>query len=322
MNTLWIGDRAAPKGTQRRSLRQTPSLSEIALQQFEQKTYDAVVLDCRGGCPYSVPHILSASALFRTADVRFCVFGGSVMLKTDDWLLRCDGSAEVALAELEKAGKTKNTGVKPDGLKQSWKSPALAPLQHPPGTLLMIDVLGSQSRIGCTTQSLQFYHYFATLGFRPAIIISSEQASVLQRLMEGKQIGDTLVIDGVTFVTSVQGGYDCFIHDAGCIDGAKAAAAQNADYCVLVAGIKPWEASAAVAALTSLRGVRRLLTVVSYGDEESKSQMQALMQKTGHSGTSIAAPWQPNPFKPTSLGCYEAIRPILETMLKEEELCV
>ena len=96
----------------------------------------------------------------------------------------------------------------------------------------------------------------------------------------------------------------------------------NILYCVLVAGIKPWEVSATVAALASLRGVRRLLTVVSYGDEEGRDQMRALMQKAGLSDTSIAAPWQPNPFKPSSLGCYEAIRPILETMLKEEELCV
>lgn len=320
MNTLWIGDGKPPSGTKGRSFRQTPSLSEIALQQLEHKTFDAVVLDCRDRCPYSAPHILSASALFCAASVRFCVLGGCMGPLTDAWMIRCDGSAELAL---EKLGKTKGPRKQQstEAVRQKRKASVLAPLQRPVGTFLTIDVLGSQARIGCTTQCLQLFHYFSALGFQPAVVATPDQVSTLQRLMGGTQADDALLIDDVAFVTSAQSRYDCYIRDVGCIDGAKAFAAQNADYCVLVAGIKPWEVSAAVTALTSLHDVRRLLTVASYGDEESKKQIQALMQKTGRSGVAITAPWQPNPFIPTSLGCYEAIRPILETMMKEEIIC-
>lgn len=320
MNTLWIGDRKPPSGTKGRSFRQTPSLSEIALQQLDRKSFDAVVLDCRDGCPYSAPHILSASALFCAASIRFCVLGSHMEPLTDAWMIRCDGSAELALEKLEKTerqGKQQST----EAALQKRKASALAPLQRPVGTLLTVDVLGSQARIGCTTQCLQLFHYFSALGFQPAVVATPEQVSILQRLMGGTQAGDALLIDGIAFVTSVQSRYDCYIRDVGCIDGAKAVAAQNADFCVLVAGIKPWEVSATVAALTSLHDIRRLLAVASYGDEESKTQVQALMRKTECSGVAITAPWQPNPFVPTSLGCYEAIRPTLKTMIKEEEVC-
>lgn len=321
MRILWISDGTPPKGTEGRTFRVTPSLSALAIQAEECKTFDAVVLDCRNACPYSLPHILSAAALFRVSSIRLCVLGGSMKLKTDEWLLHCDGSPELALDGLQKLETEEKLPQRVKRSRPIHESPAIPTIQHRPGALLMLDVLGSQSRIGCTTQCLQLFHYFSALGFQPAIITTPEQASVLQRLMGGNQAGDALLIDGIAFVTSVQSRYDCYIRDAGCIDEGKAAAAGNADFCVLVAGIKPWELTSTVTALALLRGVSRLFTVVSFGGNESEQQIQALLQKVGHSCPAIAAPWQPNPFTPTAIQCYEALRPILETMMKEEELC-
>ena len=321
MRILWISDAAPPKGAEGRSFRATPSLSALAIQSIECKTFDAAVLDCRNTCPYSVPHILSAADLFRVASIRLCVLGGSMRLNTNDWLLHCEGAPELALEGLQKLEIAKKPSKRSEKSRSVQMSPAIPTLPHPPGALVMIDVVGSQARIGCTTQCLQLFHYFSALGFQPAIITTPMQASVLQRLMGGNQVGDTRSIDGVAFVTSVQSRYDCYIRDVGCIDESNAAAAQNADICVLAAGIKPWEISSTVAALTLLQGVSRLLTVVSFGGDDSEQQMQALLQKAGHFCPAINAPWQPNPFTPTAIHCYEALRPILETMMKEEELC-
>lgn len=321
MRILWISDGTPPKGTEGRSFQTTPSLSALAIQAGECKTFDAVVLDCSSACPYSVPHILSAAALFRVAGVRLCVLGGSTKLKADACLLQCNGSPELTLKELKARATPEESPRRLHKPQAPKKLPALAAVPHRQGALLMLDVLGSQSRIGCTTQCLQLFHYFSAIGFQPAIVTTPEQTSILQRLMGGTQTDDVLLIDGIAFVTSIQSGYNCYIHDAGCINESKAVAAQNADLCVLVAGIKPWELSPTVSALTLLHDVSRLLTVVSYGGSGAEDAIQALLQKARSKSPAIAAPWQPNPFTPTAIGCYEALRPILETMLKEEELC-
>lgn len=309
MRLLWIGERneAPPMVQAVQTFAQTPSLVAVALQQEERKTLDAVLLDCRNGCPYSVPHLLSASSLLRAKEIRLCLLGGSLQLKTDAWLLSCDGTAAAAAAMLKELPH-RQTPQAPD------KPQAIAPMQIRQGTLLMLDILGSQPRIGCTTQCLQLYHYFTALGFSPAIVVTQAQAGVLRQLLGGTQAGDTLIMEGVPFVTSAQSGFDCFLRDSGCIDAGKAAQARNADLCVLVAGVKPWEICHTVDALTLLRDVSQLLLVASFGDGRAKETLQALLQKTGHICPVLAAPWQPDPFTATGAGCYERIRPILKNM--------
>lgn len=311
MKLLWIGETAPPEGVQWRRLRETPSLVAVALTLTEQKdVFDAVLLDCRQECPYSMPHILSASSFLRAKGIRLCLLGGSLQLKTDAWLLHCDGTAASAVAMLKELPHRQT----PQAPEKADKPPAIAPMQKRQGTLLMLDVLGSQPRIGCTTQCLQLYHYFTALGFSPAIVTTQAQADVLRRLMGGAQAGDTLIMEGVPFVTSAQSGFDCFLRDGGCIDAGKAAQARNADFCVLVAGVKPWEISHTANALTLLRDVSQLLLVASFGDGRAEETLQALLQKAGRICPALAAPWQPDPFTATGAGCYELIRPILKNM--------
>ncbi len=311
MKLLWIGETAPPEGLQWRSLKETPSLVAVALALIErQEVFDAVLLDCRRECPYSVPHILSASSFLRAKGLRLCLLGGHLQIRTDAWLLHCDGTAASAISMLKELPHRADTKAP----EKADKPPAIAPMQKRQGTLLMLDVLGSQPRIGCTTQCLQLYHYFTALGFSPAIVTTQAQADVLQRLMGGTQAGDALIMEGVPFVTSAQSGFDCFLRDGGCIDTGKAAQAHNADLCVLVAGVKPWEISHTVNALTLLRDVSQLMLVASFGDGKAEETLQALLQKTGRACPALAAPWQPEPFTATGTGRYELIRPILRNM--------
>ncbi len=311
MRLLWLGNTTPPCACMWYRLDAVPSLVALALQQQDRPTFDAVILDCRQLCPYSPAHILSASSFFRLANIRLCLFGGGQIVKTDAWLLHCDGDIALALDFLQRGEATNRPTKSKAQAAQTAKQ-----IQKPPGTMLIVEVLGSQARIGCTTQCLQLFHYLTSAGFTPAVIVTQEHRMLLQQLMGGKNIGDAVIIDSIPFLLSVHSGYDCFIRDGGCIDKGKAERAQTADICVLVAGTKPWELSHSASALALLRSVSRLATVVTFA--EDGQVLMTLLQKLGLSCPVLTAPWQPSPFLRGKEEVYEPLRPLVEQMILEE----
>ena len=313
MRLLWLGNTTPPCACLWYRLDAVPSLVALALQQQEQPGIDAIILDCRQTCPYSPAHILSASSFLRMANIRLCLFGGSQSVNTDAWLLHCDGDIALALDALHR-GVANNR--QSDLVKTQSVQPATQ-ISKPQGTMLIVEVFGSQARMGCTTQTLQLFHYFASLGFVPAVIVSQEQRLLLQRLMGGKDMGDAVVIDGIPFLLSVHSGYDCFLRDGGVIDKEKAERAQTADLCILVAGSKPWELTHSASALALLRRLPHFVTIAAFYEEADV--LKALLQKLGMHCPVLTAPWQPSPFSRGKEGAYESImRPIIEQIILEE----
>lgn len=123
----------------------------------------------------------------------------------------------------------------------------VSPLTIPQGTILLLAVYASQARIGCTTQSIGLWHYVRALGFSPAVVGDAERIKDIAKLMNGKEITDGFLIEGVPMVYSTNLSYDCYILDLGA--NPKPENLASADIRVLVAGSKPWEMPSTIDAL-------------------------------------------------------------------------
>lgn len=191
----------------------------------------------------------------------------------------------------------------------------IRPLKIPVGKILMLGVVGSQHRIGCTTQSIGLWHYCKALGFDPAVVSTSEQISQIAGVMNCKEIEGGYQIEGVPFVADTALAYDCYILDIG--TGSISEALKMTDYIVLVAGSKPWELQYTAAALRAAHGVGMGILLSFTGQKDAHS-LQPLFGKN----TAVAAPWVAELWQsdPKTLLVYDLLlRPALERILAQDE---
>lgn len=189
--------------------------------------------------------------------------------------------------------------------------PKVRQMLIPPGKILMLGVIGSQPRIGCTTQAIGLWHYCKALGFDPAIIAASDQIAQLANVMECTQIDGGYKIDGIPFVSSAALAYDCYVLDIGA--GSIQEAKKMTDCLVLVAGSKPWELQHTAAALRAAQG-QGLHILLSYTSQKEAENLQPLFGGL----TCAVAPNMTEPWLP----CLEAmlvydtlLRPALERLM-------
>lgn len=178
----------------------------------------------------------------------------------------------------------------------------------------MLGVMGSQPRIGCTTQAVGLWHYCKALGFDPAVVSASEQIAQIASVMNCKEIEGGYQVEGVPFVADTALAYDCYILDIG--TGSITEALRVTDYLVLVAGSKPWELQHTAAALRASKGkdMGILLSFTSQKDAES-------LQPLFGSQTAEVAPWMPELWDPTieALLIYDALlRPARNNCSKQK----
>ena len=183
-----------------------------------------------------------------------------------------------------------------------------------PGSILVLGVIGSQQRIGCTTQAIGLWHYCKALGLDPAIVAASDQIAQLASVMECKQIEEGCVIEGVPFVSSTALAYDCYIVDIGA--AAIPEAKKMTDCLVLVAGSKPWELEHTARALRSAKG-RDIHVLLSFTSQKDADNLQPLFGGLPYS----PVPYMTDPWK----SCFEAmlvydtlLRPVLERLMSQE----
>lgn len=193
--------------------------------------------------------------------------------------------------------------------------PNIRPLPIPPGKILMLGVIGSQQRIGCTTQAIALWHYCKVLGFDPAIVAPSDQIAQLASVMECKQIQEGYMIEGIPFVSSAALAYDCYILDIGA--GSIPEAKKMTDCLVLVAGSKPWELEHTARAIRAAQG-RGVHVLLSYTTQRDAENLQPLF---GSLSCSVV-PYMTELWKP----CFEAmliydalLRPVLERLMVQEQ---
>lgn len=198
---------------------------------------------------------------------------------------------------------------------QPVKPARIAPLQVPPGKILFLGVIGSQHRIGCTTQAIGLWHYCKALGFDPAVVSSPEQIAQLAGTMRHDEIDSGFRVEKIPFVTSTALAYDCYILDIG--PGSIPEALEITDCLVLVAGSKPWELQHTTAALRAAQG-KRLNILLSFTSHKDAAVLQPLFGRQ----TAIAAPWMPDLWQPGPevLAVYELLlRSTLERLLSTVE---
>lgn len=194
------------------------------------------------------------------------------------------------------------------------RKPDIRPLAVPAGKILFIGVIGSQHRIGCTTQAVGLWHYCKALGFDPAVVAGQEQLAQLAAPMHSQEIPGGYKIEGIPFITNTALSYDCYILDIG--PGSMQEAMNLSDCLVLVAGSKPWELQNTAAALRAAKGTD-LLIFLSFS---TQSDGEALRPLFGRQAAAIL-PWMPELWQPSApaLAIYDALlRPMLSRELSKE----
>lgn len=211
------------------------------------------------------------------------------------------------------SGGTQKTSSKAD-IPTTVPKADVKPLTIPPGKILFLGVVGSQHRIGCTTQAVGLWHYCKALGFDAAIVASREQIVQIAGPMKCQEIQSGYKIEGIPFVADTALQYDCYILDIG--PGSIQDALQATDCLVLVAGSKPWELQNTATALKAAKG-KDMLVLLSFSSE---TDMNGLKPLFGRQSVAVP-PWMPELWQPSAdaLTVYDILlRPALEKILSRE----
>lgn len=306
--TLWITESMPPADGQQQSPAAVPSLTAIAMEQLDKKDLDNIVLDCRKSCPWSLEHILAAADLLREAGVSFLVVKGNL---PDGGEIPCFESLEEAASNLRPAVAVP---VVPEKAKETDK--LHTPLPHvTPTRPISVAVLGSQSRIGCTTQAIQLWYFFTDIGYRAAIVADAAWVDELATL-ENSPYDDMVKIRGVVFVSenADTGDYNCIIRDWGVIDAVSKVAAADADLCVLVVGCKRWELVQTTNAIMDAGGMADLVMIAFGANRVAQQDIEKILLKASTTRQTALTRYTPEPFQPGLLDVY---RPLLDALYEK-----
>ena len=302
MRTLGITESRPPADGQRQSPAAVPSLTAIAREQLENRSLDNIVLDCRKSCPWSLEHILAAADLLREAGVPLVVVKGNL---PEGGEIPCYESLEEAASNLQPAAAA------PAQAKETDKPHA--PLPHvTPTRPISVAVLGSQSRIGCTTQAIQLWCFFTAIGYRAAIVADSAWVDELAAL-ENSPYEDMVKIRGVVFVSenADTGDYNCIIRDWGVIDEVSKEAAADADLCVLVVGCKRGELVQTTNAIVDAGGMAALVLIAFGANQVAQQDIEKILRKASTPRQTALTRYTPEPFRP---GLLDIFKPLLEAL--------
>lgn len=272
----------------------------------------------QGNVEWSMGHILAAAKQLQRRG-RMVIFGADavpsslthVAANKEDLLQLLKSSAKGAVSDT--GGRTLLRADTP--LVIPPEVPNIFPMKIPPSKLLLLGIVGSQQRIGCTTQAISLWHYCRALGFDPAIVSSPEQLAAIAAPMKKEEIPGGYRIESIPFVTSTAHAYDCYLLDVGA--GNIQATQSYADHTILVAGGKPWELQHTAASLRALRG-KEITVLLSFCCEKDARSLQPLFGTI----TPQVMPWAPELWTPHpgAMAIFDALlRPIITQILERTE---
>ena len=293
---------------------QVHSLTGLLLAQPE--ITDIVMLPEAQKC-WSMGHILAAAKLLQGKGYMVFFSSGKtlpVMIKTvfdHTELLRVLEKPKGTQGSKSSGNASGSNALQAAKSESTRKLRTVRPLSIPPGKILFLGVVGSQHRIGCTTQAVGLWHYCKSLGFDAAVVASKEQIAQIAGPMRCEEIETGYRVEGVPFVASTALAYDCYILDFG--PGSISSAQKSTDCLVLVAGSKPWELQHTAAALHSAKGAE-LPVLLSFSSEADANSLRPLF---GQQSVAVV-PWMPELWHPEGavLEIYDKLlRPVLERVL-------
>lgn len=233
-------------------------------------------------------------------------------------LIATPATEEALLQLLKKPSKPAAKAADTTGgkaLPVKHEPPEIKPLEIPLGSILFLGIIGSQSRIGCTTQAIALWHYCKELGFDPAIVSSQTQISDIAAVMHRQEINGGYQIEGIPFVTNSSLSYDCYILDLG-IDNVRETI-QRSDYLFLVAGTKPWELQHTSSALRMAKGKQGSI-LLSFSSKKDADALAPLFEGRQF----CVLPWMKDFWNPGAavLAIYNQLfRPILMRCLTDKQ---
>ena len=313
---------AAGFSVQRFSYREVPSVTALLLS---HTNVCGMVIQDQSSVIWSGAHILAAAKQLSVKGHTVIVGGGKLTEQCKSSPLVSVCTDITPLADLLKRPIKKAPAGKA-GLQVKPKPAALTeqkaevpepvkPLKIPADKILFVAVLGSQPRVGCTTQAVGLWHYLKALGFDPAIASSAEQIAQIVGAMHNEQIEGGYKVEGIPFVTDTALAYDCYILDLGSnvnLEEVK----RTADCIILVAGSKPWELQNTAAAARAVRGSKHRI-LLSFTTKENAEKLMPVFAGE----LAIAAPWIPDIWdkSPTALQQYEyLLRDLIVDLLEME----
>lgn len=286
-----------------------PSLT--ALHGLPEDLPCAVVLDLRQGCPYSVSHVLAAANLLTTTPHRLFALlpdGAPKALANGLTVLPEDGEQALAVIRHKMAA-----GGAPPKPPEKPKPKKPAPALRLYGTILILAVAGSQSRIGCTTQTFQLWHCCQQLGLQSAVVMAEKERASLAQFLDTKPRDGGILLGEIPILDSMNYEFDCYIEDLGVLTPDKQKRFEKADCGVLVMGGKPWELAQTATASQLAEVQKRLLLLASFCGDTAADELRAAF-----SGKPLAvAGWCPDLFQPSEPELQDAILPLLEQAIDD-----
>lgn len=309
---LWLGNRVEvlPADAQVSDLQRVPSL--MYLCGLPEVPACAVVLNFLTECPYSITHVLSVARLLSSTPHRLFVLASGTAHKTyfsnrEDMVLLPE-DAHGALSVISEVMHKRE----PPQAEPSVHTEQIPVKKSPPlelyGMILILAVAGSQSRIGCTTQTFRIWHYCQSLGLQTAVVMPPNTAALLAKFMDGQPRNGGFEIAGIPVVDGMTYEFDCYVQDLGVLTPDKQKQFQEADCGILVMGGKPWELPGVAQALPVAEAQERLLLLVSFCTDATLEELRKLFPDK----TVAAAEWCPDPFQAQAPELDAALRPLLE----------
>lgn len=298
-----------------------PSLTALLLEHMDTS---GLVIEDGSTMIWSAAHLLSAAQLLEAKGHTILFSEGALAAQCRNAKLVSIARTKEEIPDLLRKPVRKSAGgrflpkkeIAPMHNAPAPESPTkIDSMNIPADKILFIGVVGSQQRIGCTTQAIVLWHYCKALGFDPAIVTDAEQIARIGGTMRTTEISAGCLIEGIPFVTDAALSYDCYILDIG--TGSVQEAAKVCDHIVLVAGSKPWELQYTAAAVRAAKG-KRASVILSFTSQSDANSLQPLLG--GQAG--MVAPWLPEIWKPAlaALAVYDALlRPVLERILFPEK---
>lgn len=312
---LWLGDCAAglPAHAQVRPLQDIPSL--MYLCDLPEVPACAAVLNFLAGCPYSAAHVLSVARLLASTPHRLFVLAGeNTVFSGREEIILLPENVEDALSVISEAMHEVKMSTTANTQGQQPEAQAPVAVKVTPsalelyGTILILAVAGSQSRIGCTTQTFRIWHYCQSLGLQTAVVMEPNAAALLAKFMDGQPRNGGFEIAGIPVVDGMAYEFDCYVQDLGVLTPDKQKQFQEADCGILVMGGKPWELPGVAQALPVAEAQERLLLLVSFCTDATLEELRKLFPDQ----PVAAAEWCPDPFLAQTPNLDAALRPLLE----------
>jgi hypothetical protein len=165
---------------------------------------------------------------------------------------------------------------------------------------------GTQTRIGTTTQAIQFAKYLQTQGLHVCYIENNQNGHIPEYLevydvkehnQEKSLIrlsGLDLYYDTLKLPLILQQPYDVFLYDCGVLSPANAATFLDKDLSVIVGGSMPWELNYFVPVLDMLIGKKDIQYIFSFTSKTIRPEILKNMKRDAD--MTFFAEYSPDPF--------------------------